>query len=87
MADGYQLDIGEARLDLQEFHRHLAQARVHMGHQQQQDAIAEFRAALSLWTGPMLSGIESAGLQAQVAGVNEVKGGSSILNGAPAQHL
>ncbi|MFF1342470.1 BTAD domain-containing putative transcriptional regulator [Streptomyces sp. NPDC058290] len=71
VADGYQLDIGEARLDLHEFRRHLAQARTHLGHGRKPDAIVEFRAALSLWTGPMLSGIESATLQAQVAGVNE----------------
>ncbi|MFJ2111353.1 MULTISPECIES: BTAD domain-containing putative transcriptional regulator [unclassified Streptomyces] len=73
VADGYQLDISEARLDLREFHRHLAQARTHLSHHRQQNAIAEFRAALSLWTGPMLSGLESAGLQAQVAGANEVR--------------
>ncbi|TDU69052.1 DNA-binding SARP family transcriptional activator [Streptomyces sp. KS 21] len=71
VADGYQLDIGEARLDLHEFRRHLAQARTHLGQGRKPDAIVEFRAALSLWTGPMLSGIESATLQAQVAGVNE----------------
>ncbi|UQA94903.1 AfsR/SARP family transcriptional regulator [Streptomyces halobius] len=72
-ADGYQLDIGEAWFDLREFHRHLGRARTLLGHQRSADVIAEFRAALSLWTGPMLSGIESAALQAQVAGVNEVR--------------
>ncbi|GAU68747.1 putative AfsR family transcriptional regulator [Streptomyces sp. NBRC 110611] len=72
-ADGYQLDIGAARFDLREFHRHLGRARTLLGHQRPADAIAEFRAALSLWTGPMLSGIESAALQAQIAGVNEVR--------------
>ncbi|MEU9255851.1 BTAD domain-containing putative transcriptional regulator [Streptomyces sp. NPDC048270] len=71
VADGYRLDIGEARLDLHEFRRHLARARTHLGHGRKPDAIVEFRAALSLWTGPMLSGIESTTLQAQIAGVNE----------------
>lgn len=71
VADGYRLDIGEARLDLHEFRRHLARARTHLGHGRKPDAIVEFRAALSLWTGPMLSGIESTALQAQIAGVNE----------------
>ncbi|MFD3760447.1 BTAD domain-containing putative transcriptional regulator [Streptomyces sp. NPDC058622] len=73
VADGYQLDIGEARLDLHEFRRHLARARTHLGQGRKPEAIVEFRAALSLWTGPMLSGIESATLQAQVAGVNECR--------------
>ncbi|MFI9201172.1 BTAD domain-containing putative transcriptional regulator [Streptomyces sp. NPDC053048] len=73
VADGYQLDIGEALLDLREFHRHLARARTHLGQQRPADAIAEFRAALSLWTGPMLSGIDSAVLREQIVGVNEVR--------------
>ncbi|MEV6568686.1 AfsR/SARP family transcriptional regulator [Streptomyces kronopolitis] len=72
-ADGYQLEIGDAKFDLREFQRHLGRARTLLGHQQTSDAIAEFRSALSLWTGPMLSGIESPALQAQVAGVNEVR--------------
>lgn len=73
VADGYQLDIGGAGFDLREFHGHLGRARTLLGLQRPTEAVAEFRAALSLWTGPMLSGIESAVLQAQVAGVNEVR--------------
>ncbi|MFJ8313687.1 MULTISPECIES: BTAD domain-containing putative transcriptional regulator [unclassified Streptomyces] len=73
VADGYRLGIGTAQLDLLTFHEHLARARTHLSGQRRTDAIAEFRAALSLWTGPMLSGIESGVLQAQMAGVNETR--------------
>ncbi|WKV76542.1 NB-ARC domain-containing protein (plasmid) [Streptomyces sp. PCS3-D2] len=73
VADGYRLDILPARLDLHQFDQHVARARTHLGEQRPADAIVEFRAALSLWSGPMLSGIHSDALQAQVAGVNEVR--------------
>ncbi|WP_406839918.1 BTAD domain-containing putative transcriptional regulator [Streptomyces sp. AHU1] len=73
VADGYEIDIGEADFDLREFHGHLGRARTLLGRQRPTEAITEFRSALSLWTGPMLSGIDSPVLQAQVAGVNEVR--------------
>ncbi|MFD4242192.1 BTAD domain-containing putative transcriptional regulator [Streptomyces sp. NPDC058525] len=73
VADGYRLDILPAKLDLHQFDQHVARARTHLGEQRPADAIVEFRAALSLWSGPMLSGIHSDALQAQVAGVNEVR--------------
>lgn len=73
VADGYRLDIGTARLDLLQFHEHLAAARAHLDGQRPAEAIAEFRAALALWTGPMLSGIESGVLRARAAGVNETR--------------
>lgn len=73
VADGYRLDIGGARLDLVEFHERLTRARAQLGARRPVEAIAEFRAALSLWTGPMLSGLESDVLEAQSAGVNELR--------------
>lgn len=71
VADGYRLDLGNARLDLLEFHRHTARAHRHVEAEEQAEAITEFRAALSQWSGPMLSGIESDTLHAQIAGMHE----------------
>ena len=71
VADGYRLDIGDARLDLLRFHDHLSRAHRYLGEGQQVDAVDEFRSALSEWSGPMLSGIESDLLHVQVASMNE----------------
>ncbi|MCI0386808.1 AfsR/SARP family transcriptional regulator [Streptomyces sp. CNQ085] len=73
VADGYRLNIGGAHLDLLEFHERLTRGRAQLAADRPADAIAEFRAALSLWTGPMLSGLESDILAAQSTGVNETR--------------
>ncbi|MFF8833763.1 BTAD domain-containing putative transcriptional regulator [Streptomyces sp. NPDC015131] len=73
VADGYRLDIGGAHLDLLEFHDRLTRARAQLAAGRPSDAIAEFRAALSLWNGPMLSGLKSDALEAQSAGVHETR--------------
>ncbi len=58
-ADGYQLDIAGADLDVLIFRRRVAEAREHAALHRVTDAIAEFRAALALWGGPALSGLGS----------------------------
>lgn len=70
-ADGYQLDIAGADLDLRSFRRRVAEAREHLTSNRLTEAIAEYRCALALWGGPALSGLGSTALQAQVAGLNE----------------
>lgn len=73
VADGYQLGIGDAWFDLREFRRRVERGRGHLAGQRAAEVISEFRAALSLWSGPIFSGIESATLQAQAADVNETR--------------
>lgn len=70
-ADGYALRIGGADLDLHAFCDRVERAHRHLENSCPADALTEFRAALSLWTGPALSGLDSSSLQTQVAGLNE----------------
>ncbi|MFF4404300.1 BTAD domain-containing putative transcriptional regulator [Streptomyces sp. NPDC001404] len=70
-ADGYRLDIGDAALDARTFQEHCARARFCLEQGQDNDAGTELRAALSLWRGPVLSGLDRSGLRAQTAVLEE----------------
>ncbi|MFI1969636.1 AfsR/SARP family transcriptional regulator [Streptomyces cinnamoneus] len=70
-ADGYRLDIADATLDLRTFQEHSARARRRMEQDRPDDAVTELRAALALWRGPVLSGLDRPGLRAQAAGLEE----------------
>ncbi|TWP52084.1 transcriptional regulator [Lentzea tibetensis] len=64
---GYRLVLGEADLDQRTFERLVAQSHtVELG-----DAVAHLRAALSLWRGTALAGIESQALRADVERLEE----------------
>jgi DNA-binding SARP family transcriptional activator len=71
VADGYRLDLGSAVLDSAIFNRHTEAARGHLAERRSDDAVAEFRAALSLWRGPALAGLASPALQAQLVHLDE----------------
>ncbi|MEE1927335.1 AfsR/SARP family transcriptional regulator [Streptomyces sp. TRM 70351] len=71
VTDSYQLDVVDADVDADRFHRLLAGARDHQRAGDTARAVEAFRAALALWTGPALSGLDTAVLQAQAAALNE----------------
>jgi DNA-binding SARP family transcriptional activator len=56
---GYLLDVDEQVVDLPVFHRRLAEARAAVGRDDLSAAQAAYRAALGLWRGPALGGVES----------------------------
>ncbi|MGR7028203.1 BTAD domain-containing putative transcriptional regulator [Geodermatophilus sp. URMC 62] len=74
MEGGYHLDLGRARLDLDEFEKHVQNARDRAAVGEAEDregAVAEFRAALDLWRGPALAGLTSPVLRNRVLGLDE----------------
>ncbi|MDT0343942.1 AfsR/SARP family transcriptional regulator [Streptomyces litchfieldiae] len=73
VGDGYQLKVEDSQLDARVFTRRVAEARQLRRDGDHAGALDRFRNALSLWRGPALSGIESAALQAQVMGLNELR--------------
>jgi DNA-binding SARP family transcriptional activator len=56
---GYRLTVDPASFDLLEFRRLLAEARAHAGDPDPGQAIRRYRAALRLWRGPALAGVDS----------------------------
>ncbi|MFD7668592.1 BTAD domain-containing putative transcriptional regulator [Streptomyces sp. NPDC059788] len=71
--DGYRLALDGWRLDAREFTERVAQARGHRDKGGVGQALEEFRAALRLWRGPVLAGLESPGLRAQTAALEELR--------------
>lgn len=71
--DGYQLDIGGADLDLHRFQRHLAEAQRHVREQRPAEAVTAFRAALSMWSGAILTDVHSQALHALAARTHEAR--------------
>lgn len=55
---GYRLAIDDGQLDLREFDGHLATARAAQASGDQDAAIAHLRAAVELWRGPALAGLD-----------------------------
>ncbi|TMR06548.1 tetratricopeptide repeat protein [Actinomadura soli] len=68
---GYRLDVGEGELDAAVFDSRVRRARRHAADGQPAEAVAEFRAALHLWRGPVLAGLECPALQPQVTSWEE----------------
>ncbi|RFS83485.1 hypothetical protein D0T12_20800 [Actinomadura spongiicola] len=63
---GYRLDIAEDALDAALFDRRVRRARRYAADRRPAEAVAEFRAALGLWRGPVLAGLECPALEPQV---------------------
>ncbi|WP_067460974.1 AfsR/SARP family transcriptional regulator [Actinomadura macra] len=68
---GYRLDVGEDELDAAMFDSRVRRARRHVAGGEPAEAVAEFRAALNLWRGPVLAGLECPALQPQVTSWEE----------------
>ncbi|WP_067510130.1 AfsR/SARP family transcriptional regulator [Actinoplanes sp. TFC3] len=58
-SQGYSLQIPEGSLDLQRWESNLTQARQSREGQRFEEAVGQYRSALSLWRGPALDGVES----------------------------
>jgi DNA-binding SARP family transcriptional activator len=71
VADGYKLDIAGSVLDATAFARRVDRARQLRDNGSSADSAAEFRAALSLWSGPALAGLYSAALEPQLVSLDE----------------
>ncbi|MFL6117566.1 MAG: BTAD domain-containing putative transcriptional regulator [Catenulispora sp.] len=67
----YRLEFDVARLDAAQFTKHTAEARRLRDVARTAEAAAELRAALRLWRGEALAGLDSPALQAQVVGLNQ----------------
>ncbi|MGV9567159.1 BTAD domain-containing putative transcriptional regulator [Streptomyces sp. NPDC003480] len=71
--DGYRLALDGWRLDARTFTEQVARARHHRDEGRLSQALEEFRAALGLWRGPALTGLESPALRAQTAVLEELR--------------
>ncbi|GAA1928105.1 AfsR/SARP family transcriptional regulator [Streptantibioticus ferralitis] len=71
--DGYRLAVDGWCLDARVFTERVARAREHRNEGRLAEALEEFRAALLLWRGPALAGLESPALRAQIAGLEEMR--------------
>ncbi|MCZ9345063.1 hypothetical protein NGM37_45690, partial [Streptomyces sp. TRM76130] len=69
VGDGYRLRTDECRVDARLFSEQVAWARKLRDEGRLTEALEEFRAALLLWRGPVLAGLESPALRAQIAGL------------------
>ena len=56
---GYRLHLGLARIDLRDFTTHRTRARELADRDDLAGAVVELRAALALWDGPALAGLDS----------------------------
>ncbi|MDP9841711.1 AfsR/SARP family transcriptional regulator [Streptosporangium lutulentum] len=70
-SQGYALQIPGARIDAQRFRATLVQARQARDGGRQAEAIDLYRAALSLWRGPVLDGVESRLVQSAAGRLTE----------------
>ncbi|WP_344888241.1 AfsR/SARP family transcriptional regulator [Actinomadura meridiana] len=68
---GYRLEVGEDALDSAVFDRRVRRARQLAADQEPGEAVAEFRAALGLWRGPALAGLDCPALEPQVTSWEE----------------
>jgi DNA-binding SARP family transcriptional activator len=73
VGDGYRLAMDGCRLDSTQFTAHAVRGRELRDKGCPAEALEEFRAALSLWRGPALAGLESPALRAQTAGLEELR--------------
>lgn len=72
-APGYLLRVGPGRLDLESFERACAAARSALAEHRPAEAAARFGAALALWRGPALGGLDARCLRAEVARLEEMR--------------
>jgi DNA-binding SARP family transcriptional activator len=70
-AAGYRIDVAPDSLDSAVFARHVTEARRSAAGNRCTEAIAGFRAALALWRGDVLDGLDCWTLRPQVAGLSE----------------
>jgi DNA-binding SARP family transcriptional activator len=72
---GYSLDLGGARLDLDDFDAHVRTARTHAAGTgtpgDREHAVTAFRAGLALWRGSALAGVGSPALRNRVIGLDQ----------------
>lgn len=70
---GYMIKLSDEMLDLRQFERLTADARVAAATQKIAQAVQQLRAALALWRGPALAAAESEIIQAAAARLNEAQ--------------
>jgi DNA-binding SARP family transcriptional activator len=68
---GYRIDLSEASVDVMSFTAHAIQARQHLAANRIAEAVTSFQAALSLWRGPALAGVDSPVLHPRIVGLDE----------------
>lgn len=68
---GYLLHVEDGSLDVQQFEARVAEGRARLADGDPQQAAQELRAALALWRGPALSGIDSKLVQPGATRLNE----------------
>ncbi|GAB3431122.1 BTAD domain-containing putative transcriptional regulator [Actinophytocola sediminis] len=68
---GFVANLDGSRCDLREFELHLSRAEFAERMSRTTDAVSELRAALALWRGPVLSGLDSAALAPAATGLDE----------------
>lgn len=71
VSSGYQLDTAHCELDSDRFRTVVAAAKEHHRHGRLEEAVDQFKRALSLWRGPALSTISSTHLQSRAARLEE----------------
>ncbi|WP_230420864.1 AfsR/SARP family transcriptional regulator [Actinomadura soli] len=69
--DGYRLQVAGDALDISVFDHLVTRARRYAADHRIEDAVTEFRAALALWRGPALAGLDSPSLEPQRAVLDE----------------
>lgn len=67
----YRLEVGPGELDVEVFDAYVKDGRRQLGQHQFAQAEEQLRAGLRLWRGPPLDGLPAAGLQPEVARLNE----------------
>ncbi|MFJ7326467.1 BTAD domain-containing putative transcriptional regulator [Streptomyces cyaneofuscatus] len=73
VGDGYRLELDGCHLDARVFACHVAEARKAMSEERHTQALESLRAAIALWRGPVLDGLERRVLEAQATGLNELR--------------
>ncbi|MBZ3914731.1 AfsR/SARP family transcriptional regulator [Streptomyces acidiscabies] len=68
---GYRAVLGGSRLDLSEFNTRLREAKAATAEDRLADAVHDYRAALALWRGPVLSGAGGPVIEAAVTALEE----------------
>ena len=70
---GYSIDIDQEEIDAGRVERLSAQGRAAIREGRREEAVALFRAAARLWSGPVLSGVPSRLIEAKAARLEEVR--------------
>ncbi|MEQ4722853.1 BTAD domain-containing putative transcriptional regulator [Nonomuraea sp. B19D2] len=71
MPGGYLLEAGPGTLDLLEWAEHVETGRRAAAEGREEEAVASLRRGLGLWQGPLLSGIDLVGVEAEATGIEE----------------